>query len=179
MNKALDLDYWDYNINFWEVFPRLKPKFSYFHKTDRTKGKKRSSDVMWALMFMYHPKSEYYEAPFKDKVKIVETEIIGEEKYFETHKEIVEQLTADIKDLVLNTAAQRQYDAWKETSDKRTAFIKELEYSESNWEMLDKMATQTYKIYQEFDKIKDILDKETKDASMRANQEASMLDKEV
>lgn len=114
--------------NFWEHNPQftLIQPFRKLWKSDRTKDKNGSSDLMWATALIYHPKSDLYNVTGKEE-KVSET-MLGikasdVEKYWADNKEIVDAFI----DSAL-TQAEKSLVSWYEYMKKRDIYLKNTEY---------------------------------------------------
>lgn len=114
--------------NFWEHNPQftLVQPFRKLWKSDRTKDKNGSSNLMWAVALIYHPKSDLYNVTGKeDKISDTILGIKGAdvEKYWEDNKEIVDAFI----DTAL-TQAEKSLVSWYEYMKKRDIYLKNTEY---------------------------------------------------
>lgn len=169
------IQHWDTEINFWKMFPRLKLAFKYFYNHDKTKNKKRSSDVMWSIALCYDIDSEYYNYP--DKFIICEKEIIGETGYIEKNQKVWNKLKEDYIKLT-DTPAKKHKRTLDKKFEDRTKFLDTQEYSMDNAEQLDKMMVTTDKLYATLDKIKKMLEKENSERNI-GNKELSLMDQNI
>lgn len=109
-------NYWNNNQDLTLFEP-----FKSFYKDDKSKDKKKSSDVMTTLYFIYDRKSPLYNSPNKDEQ--VRKDILGDENY-----KIDENLIERFKEIVL-TQAERSLLAWEEKMKERDRVIKNEEYT--------------------------------------------------
>ena len=114
-------NFWEYNPQFTLVHP-----FRKLWKSDRTKDKSSSSNLMWAIALIHHPKSDLYNVTGKeDKISDTVLGISGAnvEKYWEDNKEIVDAFI----DSAL-TQAEKSLVSWCEYMKKRDIYLKNTEY---------------------------------------------------
>jgi len=160
--------------NFWDVCPELKV-LEGFNKF--TSSNKRSSDIMWAIAFCLRRESPMYNLP--DKWELAATDIIKDKKFdWEKHEGIVSLFKA-----TQLTQAERSLIAWEELMFKRDKYLKQQDYyfdcylTDKNGDnvlsktgqfitvkgtadQLDKAFGTTPKMYNDFFKIKEEMEKE-------------------
>lgn len=158
-------------INFWDVNPQFTTvnPFRRLWKSDKSRGKGTSSNIMWAIALVYHPKSDmYYLSDAKERIaidflKIKEDKV---DEFWEEHKELVDAFI----DAAL-TQAEKSLRAWEIRMKKRDEFLSNQDYTfgyvdenniehKDNTKQLDDMLAKTAKIYEEFFKIKKELEEE-------------------
>lgn len=114
-------NFWEFNPQFMEV-----PLFKKLYKADRSNGKKQSSDLMWAITLIYHPKSDLYYLPNKEE-KVSES-------ILDLKPKSLDAFWADKKDLVdefiamATTQAERSLADWCEYMKKRDIYLKNTRY---------------------------------------------------
>lgn len=169
-------NFWDFNPQFLAI-----PLFEKLHKSDKSRGKKTSSNIMWAITLCNHPESDiYYYSDKENKVyKMVKDKSFKLEDY-------VEHIEA-FKDMCL-TQAQKSLVAWEDRLRDRDSFLADQEYHfgyvdkdgveyKSNVKELDEMAGRTAKLYQEFAKIgKEIAEEKLEDKRGKGNKIKSATD---
>lgn len=151
--------HFEYTKNFWKEFPdfKLVKEFGSVYSKDKSREKVDSSHLMWAIHLCYHPDSVFYNIPNKQ-------ELITKDFY---KKELDWDKIKYLTDIYVETTlseAHRSLIMWEKQMNKRRAFLDDTEYSLDNAKELDVMAAQTFKLYQEYDRIKKLLKEEsTKD----------------
>ena len=158
--------------NFWETNPQFTAinPFKKLYKGDKSKGKKDSSDLMWAIALIYHPKSDLYYVEnkeviiAKDRLDIPEADI---DNFWEKRQDIVDAFI----DCSL-TQAEKSLLSWEKRLRQRDAFLSEQTYTfgytdadgveyRDNTKSFDDMQSKTAKFYEEFFKIrKELLEEE-------------------
>lgn len=174
-NFNLNNNFWDYNPQFKIVSP-----FKELFNSDKSRGKKTSSNIMWAISLCYHPESDLYNLPDKD-IRVFD---MVKDKSFklEDYDEYVELF----KDMCLSQA-QKSLEAWDSRMKQRDRFLKDQEYTFDQYndlgrvdkgtaDQLDKMAANTGKLYQEFFKIKKDLNEEEQTAKGKGGKNLSLSD---
>jgi len=110
--------------NFWEEFPALRviDVFDTFYRSDNTKKKEHSSNVMWAIAFCLRRESPMYNLP--DKWELSARDIIISKNFdWDAH----EYLVSMFKQTSM-TQAERSLLAWEELMYKRDKYLKGQEY---------------------------------------------------
>jgi hypothetical protein len=153
------------NANFWELNPQfiaINP-FKQLYKTDKSKDKKESSLIMWAIALAYHPKSDLYY--IEDKEEKLAKDLVGIKKsdidtFWNNNKFLVDAFI----DAALSQA-EKSLISWEKRLKQRDAFLAEQQYTfgyvdeegveyKDNTKAFDDMQSKTAKFYEEFFKIK-------------------------
>lgn len=148
MNLAL------HESNYWEVNPQMKLSFKDVFNKDKSKGKSESSKLMWFLAFLIEEDNNEY------------AEMEESERYSFLVKELDIKLPTDIQELIDRYKSirlkyvVRKLNNWKKKLDERDLFIESTEYNEESYEMLDKLMTNTDKIYKQYFAILNEVNKE-------------------
>jgi hypothetical protein len=159
------------NNNFWEQHPQFTTvnPFKKIWASDKSRGKKVTSDLMWAIALIYHPKSDLYYMPSKierislDMLKIKKNEL---DSFWEENKVFVDAF----KDMVI-TQAVKSLVVWEEAMKDRDEFLSTQRYTfgytdeagieyKDNTKLLDEMRARTPKMYAEFFQIKKAIEEE-------------------
>lgn len=166
--------------NFWEYNPQYKIIMSDVYSSDKSKNKEKSSLMMWAIFFLIHPRSEFYNLP--DKHTILARDFIKDNSFkWEKHKDTIER----VEEISL-TQAEKSLVNWDMTLRKRDEFIHGQEFTLDNYnddgrlqkgtaDQLDKMLANTNKLYQEYFKILKEL-KNEEDSRGKGNRPKSLSD---
>lgn len=167
----------DPDLYFWDVYPEFKlaMEFKKLFTRDRTKEKNRSSKVMWFIVLTRDPSSKFYNLPQDEKNAVVGEDYMGDPKFYEKNKETLDPLIEDYIKLALSPA-KRHLINWDKKIQERTEFINNTKYSLDNFEDLDKMASNTAKIYDTLKKIKEDLSKEEGEGNLKGGGTASLND---
>lgn len=161
--------------NFWVMNPELKiPEvYNKLYTSDKSKGKEHSSHLMWGIYLLYHPKSRFFNLEQKMKEELVAKDYLKDEKFkWNSLKKEIELFHR----LIL-TAAKRAIIQWNKMMDERQEFMDTEKYDGDNWEMKDKMAIATPKLYAEYDRIKKSLDEESEEGIIEGGGEESASEK--
>ncbi len=158
-------NFWDFNQQFKIVEP-----FKSFYNKDRTKDRKKSSDIMWGIALMYHPESDIYD--MSDKEERVARDMLKFKKGFkwDEYQELIDAFI----DMAL-TQAQKSLRNWELAMKDRDDFLATQKYHfgyiettpdgveiehKSNVKELDEMRGRTIKLYQDLMKIQTEMSKE-------------------
>jgi len=122
----------DVSLNFWEEHPDLKSKdFNKLYKEDKSKGKKRSSLVMWCISMIFDDESKYYNVPMNGedgKAAIVFDSFLNNASYYEENKELVDDL-GTYYEYLCSTPAKRHLKSIENLLDDRTKFLSDNKYT--------------------------------------------------
>ena len=116
------------NSNFWEENPQLAVinPFKSLLKNDKSKGRLDSSNLMWAIALINHPKSDLYYVENKEDVIARDMLCIKDkdiDKFWENNKSLVDSF----KDACLSQAEKSLVD-WYDYMRKRDIYLKNTEY---------------------------------------------------
>lgn len=141
--------------NFWESHPQLTiPKaFKEFWENDSSKGKEKSSKVMWAIGLVYDYESEYADQLEVDRVKIIEDDYLESPAFFTKYYKRMQPLIETYMK-IQETAPRRAFAEWLEGMDRRTKFLHETPYTVENGAKLDKMRAETGKQLETMEKMR-------------------------
>jgi hypothetical protein len=163
--------------SFWDTYPDFKLPFKDVYDKDKSKGKKDSSNLMWAISLLNHRSSVYYDLVKEEKERLLE-EMFLTQGYFFANEEYVETLSFKFNKFTQDTPANRQLKALEDVLEKRTKFIEGLEYSTVTWEMIDKMLGASPKIFADYQRVKKMLDDEKADSSVYGGASLSLLEQD-
>lgn len=158
--------------NFWVLNPQLKvaEPFKSLFKGDKDKDKKASSKVMFAIAMIYDPASKYRNLPINDRLELMQEDYLLGKVILDT--DLIEQY---IK--LTQSPAQRNLIENYNLLDKRTTFIKTLEYTIEKSKDIDTMFANTEKIYKALGIAKaEVAKEEGTTSSTKGGQELSLAD---
>lgn len=181
---------WLINENYWILHPMVK-EFSAFKKLyskDKSKGKKESSKLMWGIaMFVDpHEDNKLRTQPHQRKMDIINEDWF-DPKFNWEHPEIVE-LVECYKDFCL-TVSEKELVRYEKKLVQRGIFIDGTGYSLDWYDgdskktikgtaaQLDKMLVDSGKIFDEIEKIKEKIQKEDLDGTLKGGALESAADK--
>lgn len=146
------------NANFWEVNPQLIDlgPFKTLYKSDKTKDKRKSSQIAWGV-FLYAETSERsLLARIEEEEKL---EILKNDFYFDPENEKHAECVEFYRKYYMTPIAKLLTD-YENFLQKRVKYITSLDYTLENAEQVDKIASNSKKIWDDYFKIKDQFDKE-------------------
>lgn len=145
----------DTNVNFWEVNPQLKIAgvFKTHYEKDKSKGKTTSSKVMWFVALLTDLDSKYYSLPFEDRVELLEEDFMNQVGFYSENKSIIDELIAFYQKIA-DSPAERHIRQWDDTLEKRSEFLRTMEYNLDNFDKVDKLAANTQSIFKILNQIK-------------------------
>ena len=152
----------DFENSFWKTYPELTipEAMNKFYTEDKTKGKVKSSKVMWAIHMSEHPESKFYNNP--DKRNILATSFIKDPKF---NWDKIKDIIGEYKATALSPA-ERALQNWDEIMVLRDKSIKELykvaikDKDTDELVKIDKMMTSTPKMFDDYKKIKQSYEEE-------------------
>lgn len=158
--------------NFWELNPQLKliEPFKSFYKGDRDRTKIASSKVMFAIAMVYDPKSKYRNLAINDRLEIIEEDyLLGKIKLHQPLVDMYQRMT--------QSPSQRNLNEIYNLLEKRTLFLKEVEYSLDTSKEVDNLFANTEKIYKALAIAKaEVAKEEGSTSSTKGGQELSLAD---
>jgi len=148
--------------NFWTFNAELVvlEEFHKFYEDDKSKGKEDSSRTMWAVHYAFHPESKFFNLP--NKLDILAKDFLKKPNFKWSS---IQPLIDTFKSLVLSDV-ERALITWNEIMMMRDNSLKELyklAISQSDTDelvKLDKMLSNTPKMFEDYKKIKKDYDEE-------------------
>lgn len=145
MNLSFDLQ-----ANFYDTDPQLPVIF----REELERGV--PSEHMWALMLYVHPDSQYFTLDTPSKQMFIKKDYLDDSSFDFTE---YESTITKIENFLL-TKPQRLLRSWEIKLEERDAFISNLPYDASTYDLLDKMLEKSYKMWKQFKEIYDAFLKE-------------------
>ena len=166
---------WNTDENYWSLHPQMKTikAFRDLYERDKKKGKNESSTMMWAIALLVDP---HEQNPWRntnplDRAKLIAEDYIGDEE-FPWEDDDIQLLIETYKEHSISVAERALLQIEKKIAD-RAKFLDSTSYSMDTYndetgkiekgtaDQLDKMMVNTVKIYEQMDKVKDMMDKES------------------
>lgn len=149
----------DFNIaeNFWVHNPELKfpEQFRELYDTDKSKDKKDSSQIMWAIALLEHPKSKFFNLSYKERKILIANDFLRNKDF--KWDSIASKITFFQKFIL--SAGERQLALWSKLMDQKTEYLQTLTYS-NDADIIEKLLTSNSKLYSELERISEQLEKE-------------------
>ena len=171
---------WNTDLNYWEMNPIMKsiPEFKMLYASDKTKDKRKSSVIMWAIAMLCDPNDQnpWRNTVEEEKKAIIATETIGDPKFQWDEPHIIELVEA-YEEKCLSIAEKELTKLLKKLT-QRAVFIDSTNYSLDSYDdvgkplkgtadQLDKMLINTGKIYSLFQEIQDKLNQEQASGALK------------
>ncbi len=156
------LDNFDTEVNFWEMHPQLRliDDFKELYKNDKSRGKKDSSQLMWAIALLIDKSvnNAFRNLPEDEKKEQLATHFLKIEN-FDWNSDRVQKYIKTYKNMCLSQA-ERSLIAWEEKMKERDEYLKSTPYNLDNAKALDDMFKNTYTIMELYKKTVDLIDLE-------------------
>ena len=147
------------SVNFWDLCPlmRVPDLFSKLYNADKSKHKEESSKLMWAIaMIMDTSEDNIYRNLIEDERKqVVAMDWLKDEKFkwedYQKYLDLYQQLNSSKleKDLYLLECKVEE----------RTKFIQDTKYTIEDGDKLDRIISNTPKIYELIKSLRDEIEK--------------------
>lgn len=137
--------------DFYQTNPQLKIIFKSEYEN------KVPSSHMWALFLYAHPESKFYDESPSTRKELIFRDFLHQDSSFSWDDYESTILTIEEKCL---TKAQRALMRWEKALHDRDDFFASIPYSESTYELKDKMLANTPKLWDQFQAVQTLLAKE-------------------
>lgn len=165
------------NLNFWEINPQLTliNPYKTIWKKDRTKNKAKSSDLAWAV-FLYAETSQntIFSRYNQDERKVILEEEFNVKLDSPIAKELIEFYENNCLDDI-----EKQLKDYEDFLKRRTAYILSQDWNLETASELDRAASQSKKIWDDYIKIKKEFDAHQEKAHIEGNRQMSALEEGV
>lgn len=143
-------------LKIFEDFLLLYPELEVTLKHLKKEYKSNVSKVIWAMIMDFHPKSLYKNLDQSARRSILSNEYLSFQLDWKKHEVDIDTL----KKFFL-TKPEQYLVAWEQKLDERQQFIASKPYDSSTYEMLDKMMSNTDKMWKQYMVcLKDVEDEE-------------------
>lgn len=165
---------WNTDENYWTLNPIMKTikAFKDFHDSDKSKGKEKSSKIMWAIALYVDPNDHnpWRNTSDNDKKVLIAEDFLGDKK-FNWNSEGIVELVETYENHCL-TKGEKELVRFERKLEQRGDFIDATPYSLDSYDeetsrivkgtadQLDKMVLGTIKIYEQYELIKAMIGKE-------------------
>jgi len=167
----------DIDVNFWDNNTQLKlvKAFNEIWEEDKTKKKKNSSQIMWAIALCYDPESKYIKWTEEDRRKLVEDDFIHGKIDWRKYENAIKTYIG-----LYTTQAERSLMVWEKKLKERDDYLTSKKYSEvdlKDAKALDDLLANTPKLYSQYNMILEQLDEEQAKAKTKGNAPESASEK--
>ena len=133
------LDSFDLKADFWELNPQLKIPFKELYKLPD------SSKLAWAIALFTDPSSKFTNTEESYRKQLIEEDYLQFKPDWDSLIPYIELY----KKLCLSKP-KRFLAEWEKKLEQRSQFIASLPYNEENYEVLDKMMSNTEKMWKQY-----------------------------
>lgn len=168
----------DIKSNFWEGNPSiaLPRAFKRLIELDKTKDKRNSSSIMWAIYLLLHANSPFINMNIKDRKKLIAEEYLKDEAFLWEDDPDIKEAMQEFTNLLITPARRLAYE-WQEKLEERSNFIAKTKYNAETADTLDKMMAATKKIYDMYYQVLADLEKEEAQSHIEGDAEESLTEK--
>jgi len=192
------IDFKMFPENVWEINTQLKffPGYSELYKRDKSKDKSKSSKEMWSILFLEDPDPEnlYYRLSPEERIEAVK----GFYEDFDEEDELIISLRDKYSFDILDSV-ERSFKSEVDSLVERSKLIRETKYTLEDYERdvkgniiyisgkpmkkpgtaseLDKMRASSLKIYEQYEQIKQMFDKNKGEVRIYGGRKESLSEK--
>lgn len=146
--------------NFWQLYPDLLfiGEFKEYYKSDKSRGKKDSSSVMWAIAMLIDKSknNRFRNLPEGEKKEQLSKHFLENESFdWDSPKN---RILIETYEKMILSQAMRSLRNWESKMKERDEFIKNTPYNIDTFEGLDKMLSAYPKMFATYQQISSTLD---------------------
>ncbi len=169
------VEIWDTEQNFWKLNPHFKiPKaFNDLYTEDKSKDKKDSSQIMWALALYTDTGSFLKELSDSEKKELIVQDYTKGKFDFKKYQDQIKSWE------IFKTPMQKQLEQWKRLMNEKNKLLEEIKFSLENWEEVEKMLLSNDKLQAAYDKLVSRLAEEADNGTTKGEQEESLSEKGI
>ena len=168
------LEGFDTEANFWKLHPQLQipQEFAAIYKEDKSKTKSKSSQIMWAIALLVDPDSKFANISFPTRKDIISKDFLKNIKFdWDKYKDAM-----NFYESSLITPAKRQLLVWNKKMDEKTRYLDVLTYEE-NADTIEGLLKTNVKLFEDYERLLKLVDKETNEGSTKGGGEESASEK--
>ena len=164
------VEIWDVEQNFWKINPHFKvPKiFNKLYTEDKSKDKKDSSQIMWALALYTDFGSYFKDLSIEERLKLLSDDYKIDISKYQDYVKGWE---------IFKTPIQKQMEQWNKFIVEKNIMMAELKMNLDNWEDIEKMLLSNEKLYQAYEKLQARLAEEDSNDKVKGDQAESISEK--
>ncbi len=156
------LDNFDVDTNIWELHPQMKILFKEEY------DKEFPSKVMWALLLDAHPKSYFADLDPINRRNLISQDYLNNDSFdWMSYAD-----TSTKMGKALLTKPERLLKNWEDKLEERDAFISATPYNAENLDMLEKAMKETWKMWENYEKVLESFRKQEDESAMGGAQES-------
>jgi hypothetical protein len=168
------LNGFDTDVNFWKLNPQLKVplEFADILKQDKSKNKSKSSQIMWAIALLVDPDSKFSNISYYTRRDMISKDFLKNPDFdWDVYKDAVV-----FYERSLITPAKRQLMVWNKKMDEKTLYLDTLTY-EDNADTIEGLLKTNVKLFEDYERLLKLVDKETNEGSTKGGAEESASEK--
>jgi len=155
------------DVNFWKVYPAfLKPKiYKDFYDADKTRGKKYSSKIMWAMNFILDRSkfNPYSKLNSNDRIDSVNKEVLEDPDFnWEMYSDLLEYTRN-----VLMTEIEKNYWGVVQILEDKRIMLEKTPMTLANVDKIDKAIVGNSKLRLEIEEWRKLLEQEQGDGQTK------------
>ena len=158
------LNGFDISVNFWKINPQLKipQPFADLLKVDTSKGKRKSSQLMWAVALLVDPDSKFTNISLQNRKDMIARDFLRNEKF--DWKGV--QKACQYYESMLITPTKRQLSIWEQKMDEKSIYLAELTYEEDAT-VIEKLLSTNVKLFEDYERLIKMVEKEKDDGTTK------------
>ena len=168
------LEGFDTDVNFWKLHPQLKVPlpFAVIYQEDKSKSKSKSSQIMWAIALLVDPDSKFSNISYYTRRDMISKDFLKNPDFdWDVYKDAVV-----FYERSLITPAKRQLMVWNKKMDEKTLYLDTLTY-EDNADTIEGLLKTNVKLFEDYERLLKLVDKETNEGSTKGGAEESASEK--
>lgn len=156
------LEDFDIDVDIWKRHPQMKILFREQYESGV------SSNTMWALLLDCHPKSYFADLDQIDRRNLISQDYLHHDAFdWRSHEPILDKMKK-----VCLTRPERLLKNWEDKLEERDAFIYNTPYNDDNFDILEKAMKETYKMWENYEKVLSTFRKQEDESAMGGAQES-------
>lgn len=144
------VEIWDVEQNFWRCNEHFKiPKvFNKLYIEDKSKDKKDSSQIMWALALYIDYGSKFKNLSEDERKKLIEHDYIKTKFKWSDYSEHIKTWE------IFKTPMQKQLDEWSRLMNEKTEYMRSLKFNKENADHIEELLISNEKLHTAYEKLK-------------------------
>jgi len=168
------LNGFDVEVNFWRANPQLKvpQPFADILNKDKSKGKSKSSQIMWAIALLVDPDSKFSNISLGTRKELISKDFLKDAKFkWDDYKDAMH-----FYEYNLVSPAKRQLLIWNKKMDEKGMYLDTLTYEE-HADTIEGLLKTNVKLFEDYERLLKLVDKETKEGATKGGAEESAAEK--
>jgi|TARA_R110002012_G_scaffold100312_1_gene238935 hypothetical protein len=154
----------DITANFWKANPQLiiPQAFNDLYTTDKSKGKGKSSQIMWAIALLVDSDSKFSNISFNNRKDMIAKDYLKDEDF--KWDEVIE--ATQYYESMLISPTKRQLSVWKKKMDEKSLYLDMLTYEE-NADTIEGLLKTNVKLFEDYERLVKMVEKEKDDGATK------------